>query len=168
LIQLKQVFGLAPGLEVKIRIVASCGRTLNRLLLRFLAQLFKTLIDLLRNYVALLDPSFCACGGTHLHKSPLVLEHFQSLAILHQTSLGENRGDVIPQNRLRCRDVDSLLDASALALATSQKQDGKQAGEPEKGTRRVEPQAKFHCTPTILAHKLRFLRRPAGLKHFLC
>lgn len=154
MIQLKQVFGLAPGLEVKIGIVAGRAGALNRLLLRFLAELFKTLVDLLRDYVALLDPPFHTGGGPHSQESPLALEHIQSFAVFHQTALGEYGGDVIPQDRLRRRDVDNLLDASSFALATSQKQDG-QAGEPKKGARRVEPKAKFHWTPTILAQKFR-------------
>ena len=108
-----------------------------------LRQLLETVVDILRNQAALLDPAFLAAVGADADEAPLLLQHFDAIAVVHRAHLVVHGGHAIAQAGLSRGNVHVVVMRHALPLAgrteSKQQQHDRQQSSVGMGTRR------FHC-----------------------
>ena len=73
---------------------------LHRSILVLAQEFLETVVDLLAHEMALLNPAFRPAGGAHAHESPLSLEDFDAIAILHDARLVVDSGHAVTQRNL--------------------------------------------------------------------
>ena len=87
-------------------------------------KLLEGIVNVLGNQAAFLDPALLSAVGTHLQKTPLLLQDFHAIAAVHCADLVVHGGHSIAQARLLRRDVHVLVlgECSALAGAAQDEQ----------------------------------------------
>ena len=85
--QLVKVLRLARGSHVHVELGAGGSVGLHRRLGIVLRQFLESVVDILRHQAALFDPAFLAAVGSHPQEAPLLLQHFDAIAVMHRPTL---------------------------------------------------------------------------------
>ena len=70
---------------------------------------WKRVVNLLRHQAAFLDPALLSGVGAHAQKTPLLLQHFYAVAVVHSSDLVVHGGDAVAQAGLRRRHIHILV-----------------------------------------------------------
>lgn len=111
------MIGVAGRGEMHIDLGARRSPGLDRRAGVVLRQLLEAVIDILRHQAAFLDPTLLAAIGADADKSPLVLQHFDAIAVVHRAHPVVHSSHAIAQAGLRRGDVHVLVMRHVLALA---------------------------------------------------
>ena len=115
------MFSFTPRLDVQICIVARGAFGLHEIVPVVVGQLLNLIVDLLADQIALLDPSRHAVCRAYLGKAPVVVEHFDAIAILYDSGFLVNSGHAVAQYGLYAGNVSRLQYAPAATLTARRK-----------------------------------------------
>ncbi len=116
------MLGIAPGLYVKIGVVARDSLSLDGIVQVIGGELLQLVIDLLADEVALLHPSHLAGCGADLDEAAVVVEDFDAVSIFDQAGFFVDGGDAVAQVDLDSGDVGDFEDASAGVFAGDERE----------------------------------------------
>ena len=116
------MFGLAPRLDVQVRIVARYAHRLHGIVCVFRRQLLQLIEDLLADEVALLHPSHLSGCGPHLVKSAVVIENLDAVSVFYEASFFVDGRYAITEIDLHARNVGDFENASAAVFAGGERQ----------------------------------------------
>jgi hypothetical protein len=108
---------------MKIRVVASDVDGLTGIISCLLGKLLKAIENLLDYQVALLNPAFCAAGGSHASEAPVTLQNVHTVAIFDGSGLGVNRSHMVPQKGLRSRHIGYFKNPASPPVAGGKQQE---------------------------------------------
>ncbi len=103
--ELVEVLAFARRREVHVEFSTSGAVGLYRYAGAVFGKLLKAVIDLLRHQAALFDPALLSLVGLHPKESTLLLENFDSLAVLNCPHFAVESGDAVAQAGFSSRDV---------------------------------------------------------------
>lgn len=108
---------------MQIGLIAQDSRSLDGIVLMIGGEFLQCVESLLVNQEALLNPAFDPGCGAHPGEALLALQNLHALSILHFADAVIDSGNLIPQRRLRGRNVSDLQDA-VTTVPTGRKQQG--------------------------------------------
>ncbi len=102
---------------MQVRVVARRALPLHGIVLAILCELLDLVVDLLIDQKALFHPAFRAAGAADFHETAVAVEHFQALAVFHQSHFVVDRCYPVAEADLRSRDIGNFQHASPAAIA---------------------------------------------------
>src|SRR5579862_5600513 len=99
------MLGFAARLKMDIGVIARSSRRLQGIIFLVGGQLLKTIVDLLRHEISLLDPAFDPAIGADPSKAAVEFEDLNSVTIFYRPYFAVHRGDPVPEDSLRDRHV---------------------------------------------------------------
>src|SRR6266480_4589912 len=117
------MLALAARFDVHVSVVAGNTGGLQRVVGVFFTELLKTVVDLLGDDVALLEPALGTIRGAHFDETLLAVHHTYPIAVLDGAGFAVDRRHPVAQRRLRRRNIHDLEHASPASPASGQEQE---------------------------------------------
>ena len=127
LLYLVQMIGVAIRLKVNVGLVVSRSGGLDGVVVHVRRQFLKSVIGVFAHQVALFQPPFNPRRGANVSEAAIASEHLHNFAVLHRSSLVEDRGHLIAQKGLRRGHVSDLFRRAGTIAATKQGSGKRQA-----------------------------------------